>query len=424
MQEKNKNNFTNHVPVGMQVAASWAWRLIVIGVAVAAVIWLVTQISMIVVPVLIAILLAALLQPIVTWATRAGLPRGVGVLLAIIVLLAAVTFLMWLISTQVTKGYSDLLQRSEQLWRETLVFLAESPLHIDVSKLEFSVNEIFRAIESQQDRIWRGALGVASSFASFFTGAILALFSLIFFLLDGRRIWYWLLGFLPAKTHAAVNCAGLSGWVAIGQYVRVQILVAVIDAIGIALGAWALGLPLVIPIGLMVFLGSFIPFMGAIVTGGVATLIALVYSGPTAALIMLGVVLLVQQIEGNILQPLVMGSAVKVHPLGVVLAVSTGALIAGIPGALFAVPIAASANAVVNTLVQGAWRGLPDPLPAYHELEKEKQAQKRQRRRWSRLRNTNAEAVSAAAQPQAPAAHDAAANMHGVSADEENADAK
>ena len=211
-------------------------------------------------------------------------------------------------------------------------------------------------------------------------GALLTLFSLIFLLLDGKAIWYWVLGFLPAAAHAPVNTAANAGWVAVGQYVRVQILVAFVDAVGIALGALLLGLPLVAPIGIMVFLGSFIPFMGAIVTGAIAALIALVYSGPTAALIMIGIVLLVNQIEGHILQPLVMGNAVKVHPLGVVLAVSTGALLGGIPGALFAVPLAASANAVVNTLTAGQWRGLADPLPEYHRRRKNREIAKQRLR--------------------------------------------
>jgi predicted PurR-regulated permease PerM len=189
-------------------------------------------------------------------------------------------------------------------------------------------------------------------------------------LIDGRRIWFWVLGFLPARAHAPVDAAGRAGWISVGQYVRVQIFVAFVDAVGIGAGAALLGVPLAIPIAVLVFLGSFIPFLGAITTGALAAFIALVYNGPVNALIMLGVVILVNQIEGHVLQPLVMGSAVKVHPLGVVLAVSTGALLAGVPGALFAVPIAASANSIVNTLVQKQWQPGSDPVADYHRREK------------------------------------------------------
>ncbi len=145
---------------------------------------------------------------------------------------------------------------------------------------------------------------------------------------------------------------------------RVQIFVAFVDAVGIGLGAWILGLifgggngfPLVIPIAIAVFLGSFIPIVGAVVTGTLAVVVALVYFGPIPALLMLGVVLLVQQIEGHVLQPLVLGSAVKVHPLAVVLAVAAGSGLAGIPGALFAVPVVAVANVMVKYIASGTWR--------------------------------------------------------------------
>lgn len=376
MNAENNNDKALGVPWGMQIAAAWAWRLIVIGVAVAALIWLISQISVLVVPLLIAILLASLLQPIVNKATAVGMPRGLGVAATLIMLLCAVGGLVWLIITQFSKGFSDLRVKAQNLWADVLAYLDASPLNVDVHHLEISMTQVWRTVEQHQARIWTGALDVASGTANFFAGALLAFFALIFLLLDGRRIWFWVLGFFPAKAHAAVDTAARAGWVSVGQYARVQIFVAFVDAVGIALGALILQLPLVVPIGIMVFLGSFIPFLGAIVTGAIAALIALVYNGPTAAFIMIGIVLLVQQIESNILQPLIMGNAVRVHPLGVVLAVSMGALVAGVPGALFAVPIAASANSIVNTLAAGKWRGLPDPLEQYRQQQQNREKAK------------------------------------------------
>ena len=148
------------------------------------------------------------------------------------------------------------------------------------------------------------------------------------------------------RARADVDGAGRAGWRTVVTYARTQLLVASIDATGIALGAFLLQVPLAIPIGVLVFLGAFVPFVGAVVTGALAVFLALVYNGPWIALWMLVVVLAVQQIEGHILQPLLMGSAVKVHPLAVVLVVAGGAMIAGIPGALFAVPLAAFVNVV------------------------------------------------------------------------------
>ena len=193
-------------------------------------------------------------------------------------------------------------------------------------------------------------------------GALLTIFSLIFLLIDGPRIWRWILRLVPSRARAAFDGAGRAGWVSVGHYVRIQIFVAFVDAVGIGVGAAILQVPLAIPIAVLVFLGAFVPFLGTIAAGSIATFIALIYNGPVNALIMLAIVILVNQIEGHILQPLVMGNAVRVHPLAVVLAVSSGALVAGIPGALFAVPLVASLNSMAKYISSNVWRGKRDPL--------------------------------------------------------------
>ncbi|WP_233569441.1 AI-2E family transporter [Leucobacter sp. OH1287] len=356
-----------YLPLGVRVAAAWSWRLLLICAASAVLIWGIVQLRVIVIPVLVAILLAALLQPIVDLTVKKlRLPRVIGVLLALVTLFVAVGVLVWLIVTQFMSGLNGISDRIAYVWNEALDWLHSKPFGIDLSDYTVGWNDVLKAVETHQARLWSGALGVASGVGQFVAGAILAIFSLIFMLLDGRRIWYWVLGFLPSRAHAPLDVAAKAGWVSVGQYVRVQILVAFVDAVGIWLGAIILQVPLATPIAIMVFLGSFIPFLGAITTGAIACLVALVYNGPLTAVLMLLVVLIVNQLEGNILQPLVMGNAVKVHPLGVVIAVSTGAILAGIPGALFAVPIAASANSMVNSLVDGKWRGMEDPLKKYH----------------------------------------------------------
>lgn len=368
------------LPLGFRVAAAWSWRLIVIGLTAAAFLWLVVQVRIIVIPLLIAILLTALLAPIVQWFEKRGAPRWLGVVAALAAFIAAVWILVTLIVTQMRSGIDDVVDRSQVVWREFLHWLESNSFGIDAAQIDDLVAQAMKTVEDHQSEIWSGALGVATSAGQFLTGLLLTLFSLIFMLIDGKRIWMWVLGFLPAKGHAPVDAAGRAGWISVGQYVRVQIFVAFVDAVGIGLGAALLGVPLPIPIAILVFVGSFIPFMGAIVTGALAVFIALVYNGPVNALIMLGVVILVNQIEGHVLQPLVMGNAVRVHPLGVVLAVSTGALLAGIPGALFAVPIAASANAIVNTIVQKKWPAGTDPVADFHRRDKtHKQARHRAR---------------------------------------------
>ena len=360
-------NAAVELPLGVRVAAAWSWRLIVIGIAAAALIWLIVQVRIIVIPVVIALLLSALLYPIVHAFERRGWPRPLGVLAALLTFLVAVSGLVWLIISQLRAGFGDVARRSAQAWGDILHWIETAPFGLSADQVDGFVGQVVKTIEEHQGQIWSGALAVTTTAGQLLAGTLLTVFALIFLLIDGRRIWYWVLGFLPRRAHAPVAAAGEYGWISVGQYVRVQVLVAFIDAVGIGLGAVILGVPLPIPIAILVFLGSFIPFLGAITTGALAVFIALVYNGPINALIMLGVVILVNQIEGHVLQPLVMGSAVRVHPLGVVLAVSAGAILADIPGALFAVPLTAAASAMVNALVQRRWDPDSDPVADYHK---------------------------------------------------------
>ena len=181
-------------------------------------------------------------------------------------------------------------------------------------------------------------------------GFFIVLFSTYFFLADGERIWAWMVRLAPRAGRRHVDSSGRVAWISLTQFVRATVIVAATDAIGIMIVAAILGVPFVLAIGVLVFLGAFIPMVGATVAGTVAILVALVDQGPITALFMLGGVILVQQIEGHVLQPFLMGRWVSVHPLGVIIAIGCGVLVAGIPGALVAVPLAAAVNAVVQHL--------------------------------------------------------------------------
>lgn len=373
------------LPLGVRIAAAWSWRLILIMAASAVFIWLIVQVRFIVIPVLVAILLTALLSPIVTRFVKWGLPRWTGVIAALVALIVAVSLLVFLIVTQFRSGFAGLAKRSAGAINDLAHWLETGVLGLSAQQIRDFIDKILSSFQSDSGVIWSGALSVGTTLTQLVAGLLLTLFTLIFLLIDGKRIWYWVLGFLPSSAHAPIDGAGRAGWVSVGQYVRVQILVAFVDAVGIGIGAAILQVPLAIPLSVLVFLGSFIPFLGAITTGAFAAFVALVYNGPVNALIMLGVVVLVNQLEGHILQPLVMGNAVRVHPLGVVLAVSTGALVAGIPGALFAVPLAASANSIVNYLVSGKWKGKPDPVAAFHSEDKREHEVRSRARHLARL---------------------------------------
>ena len=344
------------LPNGMRVAGAWSWRLLVIGAVIAVVVLIVMQLSLIVIPVMLAVLIAALLTPVVDWLHGRRWPRGLAVAAAFLLVLVVVGALVMLVVWQVRMGLPDLKERSGQVYAEVHDWLLNGPLDLSEKQITAFLTQVTDAIQRDSQVLVSGALSFGTTIGHLATGLVLTMFSTLFILFDGRGIWGWIVRIFPRRARQAIDVAGRSGWTTLGNFVRVQILVATIDAVGIALGSFILGLPLAVPIGVLVFLGSFVPVVGAVLTGAVAVFIALIYNGWVIALIMLGVVLLVQEIEGHVLQPLIMGSAVKVHPLAVVLAVAAGTLLAGIPGALFSVPLAAVGNVMIREFGSGSWR--------------------------------------------------------------------
>jgi len=358
---RDRSGSDGAVPEGMRIAAAWSWRVLLIGAVIALIVFLIIQLRLIVIPVMVAMLLTALLAPVVDFLHRHRWPRGLAIVATILGLLVIVAALVVLVVTQVMSGFDELQQRSLQSYEAFRDWLLESPLHITDAQFNDYVGQVWGALQQDTQVLINGALSVGSSVGHFLTGALLTVFALIFMLIDGKGIWGWIVRLFPRKARAAADGAGKAGWQTLRSFVRVQILVASIDAVGIGLGAFILGLPLAVPVAVLVFLGSFIPIVGAVITGALAVFIALVYNGWLVALIMLGVVLLVQQIEGHILQPLIMGTAVRVHPLAVVLVVASGTLLAGIPGALFSVPLVAVLNVIVRYVAGGSWRGRKTP---------------------------------------------------------------
>lgn len=351
----------NAVPVGMRIAGAWSWRILALAGVVALFIYLIIQLRLIVVPFFVAILLAALLVPFVQWLQRHRWSKWLAVLLAEVGLIGIVTGLVYLIVTQIIRGFPDIRDRSIVFVDNLKQLLLDSPLHLTSAQINEYLAGIWTGLQNDSGMLLSGALSAGSSFGHALAGILLVLFATLFFLIDGRRIWAWTVRLFPRTARPAVDGAGRAGWSTLSEFVKVQIFVAFIDAVGIGLGAWILGMffggfPLVLPIAIAVFLGSFIPVVGAVLTGAIAVFVALVYLGIWPAVIMLGIVLAVQQVEGHVLQPFVMGTAVKVHPLAVVFAVAAGGFLAGIAGALFAVPVVATLNVVVNHIASGEWR--------------------------------------------------------------------
>jgi predicted PurR-regulated permease PerM len=360
---------TRHgVPNGVEVAASWAWRLLVIAGALALLVFLIIQLKYIVIPFLVALLLGALLVPFSSWLQRHRWPKWLAVAVSMLATIGVIAGLIVVVVTMVRRGLPELQDRSVQAYDDFIGWLATSPLELDEAEVTGYLGQVWMAIQRDSEWLVSGALSVGSTAGHVLAGTLLVLFATLFFLIDGRRIWAWTVRLFPKRARPALDGGGRAGWVTLTTFVKVQIFVAFVDAVGIGFGMWIVGLfsgglpiALIVPIAVAVFLGSFIPVVGALLSGALAVFVVLVYLGPVPALIMLGIVLLVQQVEGHVLQPLVMGNAVKVHPLAVVFAVAAGGFIAGIPGALFAVPFIATLNVVVRYVAGADWRTNPDP---------------------------------------------------------------
>ena len=361
-------NADDSVSYGVRVAGAWSWRILLILGVLAAFVFLVIQLKYIVVPFLVALLVGALLVPFSTWLQRHRWPKWLAVAVAMLATIGVITGLIVTVVTMVRRGFPQLQDRSVQAYENFIAWLATSPLEIDEGELTDYLAQAWAAIQRDSQFLVDGALSVGSTTLHVIAGALLALFATLFFLIDGPRIWRWTVRLFPKRARAAVDGSGHAGWITLTTFIKVQIFVAFVDAVGIGVGMWVLGLffgglpiALIVPIAVAVFLGSFIPVVGALLSGTLAVFVVLVYLGPVPALVMLGIVLLVQQVEGHVLQPLVLGSAVKVHPLAVVFAVAAGGFIAGIPGALFAVPFIATLNVVVKYIAGGDWRTNPRP---------------------------------------------------------------
>ncbi|RPF26049.1 AI-2E family transporter [Georgenia muralis] len=336
------------VPFGLRASAAWAWRFIVVAAALAILGYLVITFQTIVVAFLLAIIIAVLLDPLAAWLRRVlRFPRALASLTAIVATLATLVALLVLAGRSIVDGFGALTEQAVAGFDQLLAWLSDGPLGIDEAQIDQVLEQVTGQVRDNSDVLINGVVNATGSLTSVLTGAVIAIFCLFFFLKEGRRIWQWFVRLAPRPARERINESGIRAWITVGGYARTQILVAFVDAVGIAAGALILGVPLALPIGVLVFLGAFIPIVGAFLTGAVAVLVALVDQGPVTGLIMFAIVLLVQQIEGNLLQPWLQGNALSLHPIAILLAVTAGTGVAGILGALLAVPVAAVLNTVL-----------------------------------------------------------------------------
>lgn len=334
-----------HVPMPLRVSAAWSWRIVVVGVVAFAGFTAFLNLASLFVPLIIALLIAAPLERLVTALERRRIPRGLGAAATILVGVLLVMALVALAGTSIVTGFGDLREAAVNGFDTFLDWLSSGPLRVSSAQIDEGVKSLTSLAQDNALGFASSAVGVTSAIGGMFAGIVIALLALFFFMRDGRTMWVWAVGVLPVDDKSRVDRAGLNAWHTLARYTKTSAFVALVDAVGIGVAAWLLGVPLALPIAILVFLFSFIPLFGATLSGAVAVLVALFDGGWTTALWMLFFVFLVQQIEGNILYPWLFGKAASIHPMAILLTISAGTLILGLVGAVVAVPILAFVTA-------------------------------------------------------------------------------
>ncbi|GIE90405.1 Predicted PurR-regulated permease PerM [Actinoplanes regularis] len=347
------------VPHSLRIAAAWSWRLIVVGLVGYAGLQFIGMVSVVVIPLAIALLLTALLGPAVGWLLKLRLPRSFATFLVLICGLGAVAGTLTLVVNQFIDGLPQLTEKASAGVRQIQDWARTGPLHLSDKQVDHAIDSAQNWVNDNTSALTSTGISTAATVFEVITGLLLVLFATFFFLRDGRKIWRFIVRLFPVNARWSLADAGDASWRTLGAYVRATVLVAFIDAVGIGLALVILDVQFPFPLAALVFLGAFVPIVGASISGAVAVLVALVGQGWVVALITLGAVVLVQQLEGHVLQPLIMGRAVAIHPLAVIIGIACGVVLAGIIGALIAVPLIA----VLNTGVRRLSRRRPEIPP-------------------------------------------------------------
>lgn len=344
------------VPVTLQAAAGWSWRILVVAAAVTALGLLAKKIELALIPLLTALLLTALLQPVNVRLRRVRLGRGGAATLTVLLAIAVLGGVGVFVADRAAAGYPELVTQINDLVTRTQDWLVRGPLHLDRGSVNHVGDRIVNYLRGRQGQVISGAVSAGRTILDVVTALVLTFFFTIFLLYDGRNIFRWLTGAFPDHARVTVDEVGDRMWGAVSGYVTGTFIVAVFHGVVMGVTLAVVGVPLVAPLAVLIFLGSFIPLIGVIVFGGFAVLVTVVAKGTTAALIVLVVLLVENQIEGHVLQPFVVGRHVNLHPMAIAFTLACGAIIAGLPGAIFAVPLVAALNAAAKVL-----RGVAPP---------------------------------------------------------------
>ncbi|MCW4457279.1 AI-2E family transporter [Microbacterium sp. MPKO10] len=334
--------------------------LAVVGVAV----YGLMQLSLVLIPVILALIFASAFNPLMSFMRRKGVPSLLGTIIALLGSLAIIAAVVWLIVWTVRSQWDELIDSANNGISQLQTYFEHLPFSIDQEQIDSVRDTVVDFVTSSQ--FGSGAIAGVSATASFFTGLVLMMVVLFFFLKDGPAIWEFVLRPFEGEHYERARRIGDKTVSTLGGYARGTSIVAAADAIGIGIGLAILQVPLAIPLAVIVFLTAFIPIVGATLAGILAALVALVTNGPLAAVIVIAIVVLVNQLEGNFLQPVVMGRSLKLHALVILLALTVGTILGNIVGAVLAVPIAAVAWGIVTV-----WNGEDEPAKPFKQKRPE-----------------------------------------------------
>ncbi len=343
------------VPRLLQLAAAWSWRLLLTGLVIYLAFRFAVYLRLVVIPVIAAMLLTALLQPVASRLRQRGFPPVLATWCVLLIALVVIAGAMTLIVNQIADQYQTLFNEVQRTIGHLEHSLARAPFHLNPARLQALSKSMLKYISQHKSVVAGTVLTGGKYLTEFLADVILTLFIAFFLLKDGAQIWAWLIHPMSSRSQWRADQAGNQAWRALVYYMRGATVVAAIHAVLLGLALWLLGVPLLVPLVVLIFLAAYVPLVGILVAGGLAVLVALATKGWVAAVILLGVLVVENQIEDHLLQPLVIGRIIKLHPLAIILALAVGGIIAGIAGAIIAVPVAA--------VITYAWPALREDPP-------------------------------------------------------------
>ena len=349
-------------PSLLAVAAGYSWRILIVLLVAWVVVQILIKLRLVVLPVIAALFVTALLGPLAQKLKARGWPPVLAtwaVMLGTILIFAGV---VGAVAPSVGDELDDVGSSAKKGFEDVIDYLAESPLKLSEADVDRYLDQAVEEVSANRDKITAGVLSGAAKAVEFITEFFLTLVLIFFFVKDGPQMFSWFEAQFPQRNRRHVRAIGERAWAAIGGYLRGTAIIALVDAILIGLTLLFVGVPLVIPLAVLTFFGAFFPLIGAVAAGVVAALVALVTSGPFDALIVAGAILVIQQVEGDVLQPIVMGKSVRLHPVVILLALTAGGVTAGLVGAFIAVPVAAVAASIGNYIKKVNREERPPPL--------------------------------------------------------------